>query len=304
MHAAARVRFLHHVHGMAAAYEGHHYTLNDGLGDRWVATQPPHGLIEVLRLTNALATPAIEAAIRTRAARWADLDAPVLGAVRRVERDETGLRVIGEAVAGTRLSDLLIRLEASGEILSDAAAMELTGGVIRALATLHKMPGGLAHGAVSPAHIVVGHDGSVVLTDGVFGPALESLQWGREKLWRELHLALPASASLPRFDQRADVTQAAAVALAIALRRPLRVDEYPRATIDLVVAATSDAAAPGASALRMWLQQAFQLQSRSMFASAVDADRAFADITATPGLRRAGMKALGQLLQPPRLLIA
>ena len=58
------------------------------------------------------------------------------------------------------------------------------------------------------------------------------------------------------------------------------------------------------SALRMWLQQALQLHPRSMFASAVEADRAFAEITATPGLRRAGAKALSALLEPARMLIA
>ena len=46
----------------------------------------------------------------------------------------------------------------------------------------------------------------------------------------------------------------------------------------------------------MWLQQALQLHPRSMFASAVEAERAFAEITAAPGLRRAGVKALSALL--------
>jgi hypothetical protein len=92
--------------------------------------------------------------------------------------------------------------------------------------------------------------------------------------------------------------------LAVALRRPLRDDEYPRGAADLVVAATSDLSAVGASALRMWLQQALQLHPRSMFASAVEAERAFAALTSTPGLRRAGAKALTALLQPSRMLIA
>jgi hypothetical protein len=54
----------------------------------------------------------------------------------------------------------------------------------------------------------------------------------------------------------------------------------------------------------MWLQEALQLHPRSMFASAVDAERAFAALTAAPGLRRAGIKALNALLQPARMLIA
>ena len=202
------------------------------------------------------------------------------------------------------LSDLLLHLELTGEALSHAGVLGLAGSVLRALAALHQRGAGLAHGAVTPAHIVLTADGTVLLTDGVFGSALESLGWNREQLWRQFSLALPASANLPRFDQRADVTQAAAVVLAIALRRPLTPDEYPRATVDLVTHATSDSAVPGASALRMWLLQALQLHPRAMFTSAVDAERAFADVIVASGARFAGARALGQLLQPLRLLIA
>ena len=282
--------------------QGDRFTFADGLGERCIATQPPHGEVEVLHLCAPLA--AAETAIRARASRLADVDAPALSAVRRVERDERGVRVIGDRVPGMRLSELLAHLETSGEILSDAGVLELASNIVRAVAVLHKLPGGLAHGAITPSHIVLNTEGGVVLTDGVYGPALESLQLNRERLWREYQLALPASATLPRFDQRSDVTQAGAVVLAIALRRPLQADEYPRNALDLVNAATADAAAPGASALRQWLHQALQLHPRAMYSSAVEAERAFAEITATPGLRRAGIKALGQLLQPSRLLIA
>lgn len=284
---------------------GDEYAFNDGLGDRWVGTQAPHGLVEVLRLAPALAGHApAEPAIRARAARLADVDMPAFAMVRRVERDATGVRVVADPASGVRLSDFLERIESSGDILSDAGMLELSASVVRALAALHRLPGGLSHGAVTPAHIVIGADSTVKLTDGVFGPALESLQWNREKLWREFHLALPSSASLPRFDQRADVTQLGAVVLAIVLRRRLRADEYPRSAADLVIAATADTRSPTMSALRMWLQEALQLHPRSMFGSAVDAERAFAAITATPGLRRAGVKALNALLQPTRMLIA
>jgi hypothetical protein len=289
---------LEQVHGSL-------YALNDGLGERSVLMQPPHGRLEVLTLAPALAShAAAEPAIRARAERMAFIAAPAVAAVRRVERDATGVRVFADAAAGVRLSDFLARLESNAAVLPHAAMLELAGSVIRALAALHRLPNGFAHGALTPAHIVLAGDGSAVLTDSVFGAALESLEWNREKLWREFGVALPAAASLPRFDQRADVTQLGAVILAIALRRPLRDDEYPRCAADLVLAATPDAAAPAASALRMWLQQALQLHPRSMFASAVEAERAFADIASAPGLRRVGPKALAALLEPARMLIA
>lgn len=285
-------------------FHGNHYALNDGLGERWVVMQP-HGQVEVLTLAPALAShAAAEPAIRARAERMAFIEAPGLAAVRRVERDAAGVRVVADAANGIRLSDVLAQLESSPAVLPYAAMLELANSVVRALAELHRLPNALAHGAVTPAHIVLRRDGSAILTDSVFGAALESLEWNREKLWREFRIALPAAASLPRFDQRADVTQLGAVILAIALRRPLRDNEYPRSTGDLVIAATSDTAAPGASAFRMWLQQTLQLQPRSMFASAVEAERAFAEILSAPGLRRPGAKALAALLEPARMLIA
>ena len=285
--------------------EAARFSLNDGLGERWLATRPPHGRVEVLDLAPTLAGHApAEGAIRARAARLADLDIPTFPPVRRIERDAAGLRTVAEATDGTRLSAFLARLQSSGEVLSHAGMLELGGVVVRAVAALHRMPGGLTHGAVTPAHVVLARDG-VILTDGVFGAALESLQLNREQLWRQFGVALPASASLPRFDQRADVTQLGACVLAVALRRPLAADEYPRNVADLVLAATQDTGAPGATALRLWLQQALQLHPRATFASAVDAERAFDDIgSATPGLRRAGMKALAALLPAPRMLIA
>ncbi len=283
---------------------GSHYALNDGLGERWVVMQP-QGQVEVLTLAPALAShAAAEPAIRARAERMAFIEAPALAAVRRVERDASGVRIVADAANGIRLSELLAQLESNPALLSHAAMLELAGSVVRALAALHRLPHGLAHGAVTPAHIVFRRDGSAVLTDSVFGAALESLEWNREKLWREFHVALPAAASLPRFDQRADVTQLGAVILAIALRRPLRDNEYPRCTGDLVIAATSDTTAPGCSPFRMWLQQTLQLQPRSMFASAVEAERAFGDILAALGGRRAGPKAMAALLEPARMLIA
>ena len=285
--------------------EGGEFALNDGLGDRRVAMQAPYGQVEVLSLAPALVShAAAEAAIRAGAARLADLDASVFTPVRRVERDAAGVRIVADAVGGMRLSDLLAQLDASGEILSDAGVLELAASVVRALAMLHQLPGGLAHGALTPAHVALGGEQGVVLTDGVFGAAFEALQWNREQLWRAFRVALPASASLPRFDQRADVTQLGAVVLAIALRRPLRDEEYPRALTDLVIAATADPASPGMSGLRMWLLQALQLHPRATFPSAIEAERAFAAFTATPGLRRAGIKALAGLLPAPHKLIA
>ena len=268
------------------------YQFDDGLGVRTLDSDPRQGHVETLRVSPALAAhPAVEQELRARAARYADVGAGTLTPVYRVDRDQEGLRVIAYAPEGVRLSKVLASLASSHEPLADAGVLELAAATIKAVATVHQLPGGLAHGSITPAHVVLSREGTAVLTDGVFGAAVEALQRNREQIWREFGLALPASANLPRFDQRADVTQLGACVLAIVLRRPLRADEYPRGIADLVVAATPDTM-PQASAVRMWLQQAMQLHPRAMFGNAVEAQKIFSEITATPGLKRAGRQAL------------
>jgi hypothetical protein len=243
----------------------------------------------------------VEQAIRGRASRYADLDVRAFAPVRRIERSGGALHVVSEMPSGVRLSQLLAHLESTGEVVPESAMIELASLVINAVASLHAWPGGLAHGDVNPAHVLITNDGRVMLTDCVFGAGLEVLQRNRESLWKEFGLAMPPSANLARFDQQADVTQMGAVILGIILQRPMRAHEYPRGVTDLVMTATESSHMPGspasASALRMWLQEALQIHPRLAFRSAVEAQRSFADINNRPGGRRAGAMALQVLLQ-------
>jgi hypothetical protein len=280
---------------------GEPYSLNDGLGKRTTQSDG-RTHTEVLYLDAALASqPVVEQAIRGRASRYADLDIRSFAPVRRIERSGASLQIVSELPAGVRLSHLLEHLEATGDVVAESAMLELSSLIINAVASLHAWPGGLAHGGINPAHVLLTIDGRVMLTDCVFGAGLEVLQRNREALWKEFTLAMPAAASLARFDQQADVTQMGALILALILQRPLRVSEYPRGITDLVVTATESTAAPMAprvtSALRMWLQEALQIHPRLAFRSAVEAQRSFADIGNTPGGRRAGAMALQVLLR-------
>lgn len=276
------------------------YSLDDGLGERTTEPDPRYGRLETLHVSPVLIQDpaAAEQVIRARATRHAGGGLDTLAPVLRVERDAAGLRVVTGLPDGIRLSDILAHAASEPERWSDAAMLELAGSVVRALAAMHQLPGGLSHGAVSPAHVVITRDGTAVLTDSMFGAAVEALQLNRERVWRQFGLALPSSANLPRFDQRADVTQLGATVLAIALRRPLGPDQYPRGIADVVIAATPEGS-PHASALRMWLQQALQLHARSMFGSASEAQKSLAELTAVPGLKRSGRQALQALL--PRI---
>ena len=275
-----------------------HYSVDDGLGVRWIEADASQGWLEVLEVAPALAShPAVEKEMRARAELYSGMAAGALAPVRLIERQGEALRSVAVLPDGIRLSDLLADLEFGNEVLNEAGMLELAATVIRAVAAVHEIPGGVSHGAVNPAHILLTWEGAAVLTDGQFGGVLETMQMNREQLWREFGLALPASASLPRFDQRADVTQLGAVVLAITLRRPLRANEYPRGVGDLVITATPDDKGSHSSALRMWLQQALQLHPRAVFGSAVGARLMFKEIVASSGYKRAGVLALRGLIQ-------
>lgn len=271
--------------------------LDDGLGRRRIEPDAREGgLVEIRDVAPVLANNAdAEAAMRARAERLASAPIDGLAPVRRIEREGPALRVISEHVEGLRLPELLYEAVKGQVPLPLPAAIELGARVLDVVAAMHQLPG-WTHSAITPWHVIVTRSGKVVLTDAVFGPALEMLQRNREQLWREFRLAMPASASLPRFDQRSDVTQIGATVLAAALGRPLRVEEYPRSVHDVVIAATlaarpTDTETP-AAALRAWLHRALSLNARSLFLSAPEAQKVFAEVLGTPAARRAGEAAL------------
>jgi hypothetical protein len=250
----------------------------DGFGTRSTTQDPEYGRIERLDLMPALAAPASEQAIRLRAAYHNTIEENPLGRVVRLARTGETLSVFSIAPHGVPLSELLAGLEFKTISLSGEELLELAASIVKALASMHERMPAQAHGALTPAHIVLQRDGSTVLTGAVYGDALQALQRSREHLWRDFGIALPMSASAPRFDQRGDVTQLGAVVLAISQRRCLRRDEYPKHTHDLAMAATVTGNPTTDARLRTWLQDALQVQGRVTFASAVDAARGFREV--------------------------
>jgi hypothetical protein len=271
-------------------------TFEDGLGVRRIETDSRDGsAVEVLDITPAIANhPGFEAALRARAARFSDVAIDGLSVVRRVERVGPTLRVVADYVDGLRLPDLLHEAVKGNIPLPQPAGLDLAWQIVHLVSQLHQLPG-LSHGSITPSHVVITRSGKVVLTDAVFGPALETLERNREQLWKEFRVAMPASASLPRFDQRGDVTQLGATVLALTIGRSLREDEYPRAINEVVIAATL-AARPGetgtsTSALRMWLQQALLLHPRAVFSSGIDAEKGYNEVLGPAAVRRGGAAA-------------
>jgi len=280
------------------AYDFHETTpsLNDGLGKRIIIRDDRLGRVETLIVADGLATAACEAEIRNRVMRLAGLPLAVPVPVHRVERVGGELHVTTACVNGVRLSTMLEQLEAGSLELPERGILQLIARVFRTVADFHQMGGQLAHGALSPAHVVLTEAGTVALTDFVYGSALESLEWSREQLWHTFGLALPSAASFVRFDQRSDVTQLGALALALLLRRPIRSTEYPREMAPLICEAV-ERFPDVDSALRTWLQELLQLHSRATFASAADASGALTRLLEEAAGRRAAYHVIGILGQ-------
>ena len=140
----------------------------------------------------------------------------------------------------------------------------------------HETSGNLAHAALGPERVVVTPNARLVITEYVLGPALEQLRYSQERYWKDLRIALPRSAGLPRFDQRADVTQIGVIALSLVLGRLLRDDEYPLRVGDVVASAWAVSPKGGfeplPTGIRGWLGRALQLDVRNSFTNAIEAN--------------------------------
>jgi len=250
----------------------------DGLGERLYAVGAANEPLEVLKVSNELTcVSSFEDALRQQAAQMADFRHEAFGRVRAVERLDarsSTIVVISDHVRGVRLSDVLAGARKRSIPLEYKAAAWLIRQLVSAIAALHDSGPGVVHGSIAPERLVITPDGRLVVVEYVLGPALEEMHFSWERYWRELGIALPRPIGLSRFDQTADVTQLAAVALALLLGRPLEADEYPNKIADVLDSATArlvNGSDPLPAALRTWLRRALHIEPRAAFTSALDA---------------------------------
>ena len=278
---------------------------SDGIGDRVVSADPTTGeLVQVLRINPALtAVPSFEFALRERVARLENFRYVYFARVRRVDRAPgypTALSLVSDHVEGTRLSEILRVAEERSLHLDINAALCLIRQLVPALALLHENARDAAHGLVSPERLIVTPQGRLVIAEHVCGAAVEQMQYGRERPWHELRVAMPPSASILRFDQPADVTGIGVVSLSLILGRPLKNDEFPRGIGDLLNAARERTALgeeqPLTAPIRSWLARALQVDERRAFGSAPAALAAFDEITADGSMYVAAPVALETFL--------
>ena len=263
-------------------------------GQRWLRLQVRPELLAQ--------APLFETSVRLAAARAGAALAPDRALAREVGRAPNGTLVItGPAPLARRIAGWLDRAARASRPLPVDAAVTMTLRIMAAVSAFHASMK-TAHGTLSVERTWVQGNGAVVIADGVFAEGLETLGWGRERLWRELRVAMPPAASLPRFDPRADITQIAVIVLELLLGRSVTADEYPQAVVDLVNEATPGAAVlPSdlvASGLRTWLQRALPIHPRAAFTSMADAHASLERLARDTGITRTGPRSLARWLDP------
>jgi hypothetical protein len=253
-------------------------TFEDGLGQRLTSVSVDGEPLEVLALRDELtANASFELALRDRVNRLAEFESEHYGRVRAVERIGKGSRlaIISDRVQGVRLSEILSAAESRLLPVETDAALCLLRQLVHAISVLHDKAPELCHGAIGPERLIVTPAGRLMVVEYVLGSAIEQLRLSNKHYWQRLRVPLPRTLGMPHFDRRSDVTQIGATALALVIGRPLAEDEFPGRVGDMTGGALAISADGGIEPLplplRVWLQRALQIDSRTPFGSALEA---------------------------------
>lgn len=256
----------------------HRVVFRDGLGVRERRDSGTGELLEWFFLDPAFA--AVEAPLRERVSRLANLQHVKFARVRSVEaaRNGQGPVLVSSHVPGTRLSEVL---EMSGHglvTLEPGAGLQIARDVLAALTVLHASRT-VTHGALAPERIVLTATGRVVMVEHVLAHALDRLHLPRHQLWRDWRIAAPPSSGPVRFDVRTDLAQAGVLILALLLARPLEKEEYPHRLRGLLPTVQDRLARSPASVLAAdvvaWLARLVPVDSRRAFTTVREAHHAF-----------------------------
>ncbi len=259
----------------------------DGFGRRLVRIETAEAApTEHLLLSASLAThPGFAAALGERVTRLHGRRLTAYARVQRLDGDGAGgLTVVSEYVKGWRLADLLDVAESENLTLDIGVVMLLLRQLLPTAALLSTQIRDAASGALGPEHLLLTPQGRLVLTDYVFGPAVDALGWDAEQLWRNLRVATPPGAAGKAVSQRGDVVQVGITVLSLVAGRRLRDDEFPERVEVLVASARQKTPAiidaPLSPGLRDWLMRALQLAPKS-FEKLFDAQMALERLLAS-----------------------
>lgn len=259
----------------------------DGFGSRTRGVDAETGdEVELLELSAMLVEhDGFVTALAERVARFATARHASYAHHRRVDRPSADrLVLVSDAPAGWRISDLLDAAPRAEAPLEITVVIGLLRQLLPAAALYGRHNRDSAIGALAPERLIVTKQARLVIAEHAFGPALEKLNLGRDRLWRDLRVTMPPSAGLPRFNARADANALGVVALSLLIGRVLKDDEYP-AQLQALVEGTSERhdgqPAPLSPAFATWLGRALQFDVKNAFQSPHEAQVAFEAVLAS-----------------------
>ena len=205
--------------------------------------------------------------------------------VRRLDRPSADrLELVSDFTPGWRLSEMLGESTAANIPIDITVVIGLLRQLLPAVALYGRHNRDAAIGALAVERLIVTPQARLVIAEHAFGPALEKLNLGRDKLWRELRVTMPPSAGLPRSNQRADANALGVVALSLLLGRALAIEEYPaqlQALAEGIREYRGGEQSPLSTSFANWLGRALQFDVRTAFQAPSEAQLAFESVLAS-----------------------
>ena len=262
-------------------------TVTDGFGQRTTGVDSETGeQVELLEFAPEIVEhTAFVTALAERVARFASVRHASYVHLRRLDRPSADrLQLVSDLTPGWRLSEMLEESAAAKIPVDITVVIAVLRQLLPAVALFGRHNRENAIGALSPHRLIVTPQARLVIAEHAFGPAIEKLNLGRDKLWRDFRVTMPPSAGLPRANPRADANAIGVVALTLLLGRSLELDEFPTQLEALVENAQEHRdgqASPISASFKNWLKRALQFDVANAFQSPSEAQLAFESVLAS-----------------------
>jgi hypothetical protein len=261
--------------------------LSDGFGQRVAGVDAETGeQVELLEFPPQLVEhKAFVTALAERVAKLATVRHASYVHMRRLDRPAPDrLQLVSDLTPGWRLSDMLEESAANKIPIDITIVIGLIRQLLPAVALFSRHNRDAAIGILSAHRLIVTPQARLAIAEYGFGPAIEKLNLGREKLWREYRVSMPPSTGLPRANPRADVNAVGVVALTLLLGRSLELEEYPGQLESLLDSAhehRDGQRQPLSGSFRHWLKRALQFDPEKSFQSPSESQLAFESVLAS-----------------------
>ena len=262
-------------------------TVTDGFGRRTNGIDSEAGdEVELLEFAPELVEhSSFVSALGERVARLSSVRHASYVHVRRLDRPSADrLQLVSDLTQGWRLSEMLEESAAVNIPIDITVVIALLRQLLPAVALFGRHNRDAAIGAISPLRLIVTPQSRLVIAEHAFGPAIEKLNLGRDKLWRDYRIAMPPSAGLPRANQRADAMAVGVVALTLLIGRSLETEEFPgqlQSLVDGAQESRDGQGSPLSSAFSNWLKRALQFDVTNAFQTPSEAQVAFESVLAS-----------------------